>query len=276
MVNLVVMHKFDSAGVAEKLSWEKPERKDQAGSLVVFGGVGLKLKEINSIFSSAKTAGASSVVILVPESLARGFKLAESILNPVSFNSHFGLTDSGLRKVRDEFGLVDALILADLGRNSETQFKLLNLISHSYKPVIVTSFAAELFSSELDQLSANPNITLILNFPQFQKLYKTLTLKTVNEKNIYPALPPLSTQSLKLKIKVLATFQTRVAANIILVEEGHVIATSSNKIDGRYLRLNFGKDIERLISRLALWQVWAPGAPLLEQLFMASSSRKDL
>lgn len=273
------MHKFDSAGVVERLSWEKPERKDQAGSLVVFGGVGLKLKEINSIFSSAKTAGASSVVILVPESLARGFKLAESILNPVMFNSHFGLTDSGLRKVRDEFGLGDALILGDLGRNSETQFKLLNLISHSYKPVIVTSFAAELFSSELDQLSANPKITLILNFSQFQKLCKTLTIKTiktVNNKNTNPVLLPLSTQSIKIKTKVLAAVQARVAANIILVDEGQVISTSPNDMDGQYLRLKLNKDIEELISHLALWQVWAPGAPFLEQLFLASSSHKAL
>jgi len=270
------MQKFDGTGVVEKLSWEKPERKDQAGSVVVFGGVSLKLKEVNSIYTATKNAGANSTVVLVPESLARGFKVADSFLISVDFNSHFGLADTGLKRVSEEFGLADALILADLGRNSETQFKLLNLITYSLKPVIVTSFAVELFFSELKQLIENSNITLILNFSQLQKLYRSLDLdftRSPSNAGVLIEAPPLSTHSSKLKLKSLTNIQSHLKARIILVDEGMVMAVCGSQSEVQHLNLKLKNTIEELAAQLALWQIWSPRSLPLEQLFMANQDK---
>ena len=38
----------------DKLLWEKPERKDQSGSITILGGFNFKLKEVDTIFKAAK------------------------------------------------------------------------------------------------------------------------------------------------------------------------------------------------------------------------------
>jgi len=251
---------FDSSGVAERLAWERPERKDQAGSLIIFGGVSLKLKEVDTIFKSAKTCGIGSAHALVPESLAKVFKREDQYLTPINFDSYYGLTDTGLKTFSEEFALGDSLTLADIGKSSATQHKLALEISKTLKPVIVMDSSVNLILNYHSEILNNPNITIIINFQNLQKIIKVSGIKL--EK------PLLSDSSFNFQLNILYKLSTHIRSKIILVSEGKVTAVQGHQ----YLSLSFEKDSLDLVGRLSCWQIWASNSSFLEQLFAAASS----
>lgn len=250
---------LETNNLQAKFAWERPERKDQAGSLIIFGGVSLKLKEVDTVFKASRDNGVGSVYALVPESLARVFKRDDPYLVPVNFDGYFGLTDQGIKTLQNEFSLADGLILADIGKSSSTEHKLAVQIARSFKPVIVTDSAISLLLNYHAELLTNPHITLILNLQNLQKLIKTSALKLDSA--------ILSTSTLKSKLDLLAQFQTQIEAKIILTDEGRIIAVDSKK----FISLVQDRTSLELASRLACWQIWSPKSYILEQAFIANA-----
>lgn len=240
----------------KKLAWEKPERKDQAGSLVIFGGVSLKLKEVDTVFRSAKSCGVSSIQTLVPESLARVFKREDQYLTPVNFDNYYGLSDTGLKTLTEEFALVDSLVLADIGSSSATEHKLALIISKTFKPVIISESSFNLVLNYPDEILNNPNITIIVNLQKLQKLIKLTNIKL--------EAPLLSSSTLKSKIEAVSQLSLRVKSKIVLLDESR----ASSAEGGLQLSLEFsGSEGLDLATRLACWQVWAPNLSFLEHFF---------
>lgn len=243
-----------------KFAWEKPERKDQAGSLIIFGGVSLKLKEVDTAFKSARAYGVGHIYALVPESLAKVFKRDDPYLVPVIFDGYYGLTESGQKTFTEEFSLADSLILADIGKSSATEHKLALQISKSFKPVIITDSAINLLLNYHSELLSNSKITIILNLQNLQKLIKATNIAT------HSAL--LSTQNLVSKLDVLGQFSSQVSSKLVLIEEGRVLAVDGQK----YINLELSKEPLELSANLAAWQIWSPKSIFLEKLFAAISS----
>lgn len=250
---------LETKNLLAKFAWEKPERKDQAGSLIVIGGVSLKLKEVDTVFKSARACGIGYIYALVPESLAKVFKREDPYLVPVNYDGYYGLTESGQKTFSEEFALADSLILADIGKSSATEHKLALQISKSFKPVIITDSAINLLLSYHAELLTNPRITIILNFQNLQKLIKASGLQ------LQSAL--LSTQNLRSKLELLDQFSSQITANIILIDEGRALSTSGNY----YLNLELTKEPLQLAAHFAAWQIWSPKSTILEQLFAANS-----
>ncbi len=251
---------LETKNLPAKFAWERPERKDQAGSLVIFGGVSLKLKEVDTAFKAARSFGLGSVYALVPESLAKVFKREDPYLIPVNFDGYYGLTDSGLKTFLEEFSLADSLILADIGKSSATEHKLALQISKSFKPVAITDSAIGLAISYHAELLENPNLSLILNLQNLQKLIKASGIKLSSA--------ILSTQTLGAKLELLSQFQSQIKSRVILVDEGRVVSLSGNE----YLNLEQSKEPLEIAAQLMAWQVWDPKSNFLEKLFAANSN----
>jgi hypothetical protein len=253
------LNPFKTDGVDEKLSWEKPERKDQAGSLIIFGGASLKLKEVDSIFKSAKKYGVGQVSALVPESLSKVFKREDPYLIPLLYDSHFGLSDQGLRTFQDEFSLSDSLVLADLGRSSSTQLKIASQVAKSFKPVIITNSGFSLLNNFHTELLSNGSITVLLNLQNLQKLISVAKLNTSS--------PLLSSSSFKQIIDSLFEISNQIKAKIVLLEDGRIFSVNNSQ----YLNLKQEKTSEEFIAALSSWQIWSPKLKFLEQVFAAST-----
>lgn len=250
---------LQTENLTDKFAWEKPERKDQAGSLVIFGGLSFKLKEVDSIFKSAKAYGVGSVFALVPESLAKVFKRDDPYLIPMALDSYFGLTDAGVNKLKEEYALADALIVSDIGNNSSTILKLAKLISNSIKPVILTDSAIALVLSFTSEILQNPRTVLILNFQNLQKLIKTSGIELTE--------PLTSNLSISKKIEITNQFSNRIKANLVLIDEKRVIASSDNI----YLNQDLKIPTLNLAARLAAWSIWSPSTSFLEQVAISIS-----
>lgn len=251
---------LDTTKLESKLAWEKPERKDQAGSLVIFGGVSLKLKEVDTIFKSAKACGIGSVQTLVPESLARVFKREDQLLTPVNFDSYYGLTDSGLRVFTEEFAQADALVLADIGKSSATEHRLAVAIAKTFKPVIITDSSVNLALTYCSELLDNSSITLLLSLQSAQKLIKAAGLKLTK--------PLLSDSSFNYRLEVLYRFNSQFKAKLVLLGEKHLLAVYGDC----YFNHKLESEDLNLAARLSCWQVWTPKLDFLEQLFAVASN----
>lgn len=250
---------FNSDGVVERLSWEKPERKDQAGSLIIFGGSSFKLKEVDTIFKAAKHYGIGSVSALVPESLAKVFKRDDPYLIPVAQDNYFGLTDSGFKMLTEECIVADGLILADIGNNSSTGLKLAKLISNYLKPVLLTDSAMPLISSYATEILSNSNLVLLLNLQNTQKLIKASNLKLSFALN--------SDLATSKKIELLHEFQSQVAASIVLLDDERIISTNNSY----YLNIKMQGSKQDLAAKIIAWKIWSPTTNLLEYVFVANT-----
>jgi hypothetical protein len=257
---MATLKPLDTSKLESKLAWERPERKDQAGKLALFGGVSLKLKEVDTIFQQATKYGVGSAVALVPESLAKVFKRKDQYLVPVILDHYFGLTDAGLETVQEELFLTNALILADIGNSSATGLRLAKVVSNSFKTVIISDSSATLAISYPNEILANPNVVLVLNLQNLQKIIQASKIKLSGSLN--------STQSFQERLKLLAELNTQISAKIILSEDKRVVAVESDS----FLNLQTTISQLELCANLAAWRVWAPQILFLEQLFAAAAN----
>jgi NAD(P)H-hydrate repair Nnr-like enzyme with NAD(P)H-hydrate dehydratase domain len=244
----------------DKLLWEKPERKDQSGSITILGGFNFKLKEVDTIFKAAKGYGVGSVFALVPESLAKVFKREDPYLVPITLDNYFGLTDFSFEKINQEVAISNALIIADIGNNSSTILRLARLVSNSIKPVVITNSSISLGLSFAEDLLKNPNLILIINFQNLQKIIKSSNIK-LNQ-------PLTSELGILKKIDLMNNLTSNIQAKIILIDEKRVISVES----GYYLNQPLNIDELSLASKLTAWRIWSPSTNFLEHVSISNQA----
>ena len=249
---------LQTENLSEKFSWEKPERKDQAGSLVIFGGSSFKLKEVDSLFKAAKKYGVGVVSALVPESLAKVFKRDDPYLIPIALDSYFGLTDVGFKALQEESLLADGLILADIGNNSSTILKLARLASSSLKPVVLTDSTLSLILSHPNEILQNKLAVLVISFQNLQKLIKA--------SNIELGEALTSQVGINKKIDTISKLSSSVQAKVVLIDEGRIISVDQDY----YINLELESSTLELTAHLAAWDIWSPTTPFLERLFISN------
>ena len=255
---------LQTEGLAEKLLWEKPERRDQAGSILIFGGASLKLKTVDLIYKTVQKLGARPTV-LVPESLAVSFKLKAPVLQPIRFDNYFGLTEQGQKTLATELALADALVLADSGKNSSTTKHLAALTSFSFKPIVITEGSLNLILEYHYELLQNPNITIILNSAALQKFQRIIPQKL--------EFPISLSSGAAARLNSLLELQSIYQSRVILFEDNLILAIDS--ASSQYLLQKTKLNLEQFSASLVCWQVWAPKAKPLQQVFMASSQTQN-
>lgn len=248
------LKRFDPTEALSKLSWQKPERRDQAGRVLIIGGFNSKLKDTNSIYSAAISSGVGSASVLVPESLARAFKIKSLDLVGLHLDHYFGLTDQGERVLKEELHFSDALIVADTGSNSQTSLKLAKIISDSLVPTTLSLESSPFLISHSAELIENARLTLILTLPTLQKIIKNLSLATSK--------PLLTTSQPNQKTELLAEVQSQVPATLVLIDDGLVYYSDKNF----YIRRDLNLSSQELAAKLTAWSIWAPTESVLARL----------
>jgi hypothetical protein len=229
--------------ILQQADFLKPERRDQAGQILILGGLSFKLSTVNSFFKKIVALG-SSATICVPKSLAKVFKRGLPELLELDFDSYFGITDQGTKTLQDHIYHAGSLILADTGSNSKTALSLAKIISDSTRQIIISPQSLNLLLAFAIPALNNPRVTIFTDLGGLQKIIKLTP---------HP-LELLSSSNLNQRIEVLKGLREHYPAQIILITEGQVLAIEEEL----YLAQNLESNPEGLIASFTCWQIWNP------------------
>ena len=172
-MNLDYWQKQDpGAPLFPDILWEKPERRDLAGKLLIVGGSDGGIHDVAQSFAATKDAGIGEVRALVPESLRPITKHIEGIdFLPATKTGNFAHNaNDQLLFIAGQIGGV--LLPGNIGRNSETAMLLADLL-HSYNGKLsITKDAIDALYGEANNLLKRPNTLLVVSFAQLQRLAK--------------------------------------------------------------------------------------------------------
>jgi len=150
--------------------WEKPERRDQAGKLLIVGGSTGGIHDVAEAYQTAKDAGVGEARVLVPESLRALTKHIEKIdFLPATPTGNFSLKgrDTLLFSASQMNGV---LLPGGLGRNSETAMLLGEFIRSYRGPLTITKDAIDLLYGEAKVLLGREDTLLVVSLSQLQRL----------------------------------------------------------------------------------------------------------
>lgn len=154
--------------------WEKPERRDLAGKLLIVGGSAGGLHDVAQAFEYAKESGVGETRVLVPETLRKLTKHIPGIdFLPATATGNFSL------KGKDELLLmasqVDGVLLpGNIGRNSETAMLLADLMRSYNGKLCATKDAVDALYGEATNLLNRDGTLLVVSFAQLQRLVREI------------------------------------------------------------------------------------------------------
>lgn len=161
-----------------QLEWEKPERKDLAGKLLIIGGSAGSFRGVAEAYSISKTNGIGEVKALIPESLRKITKDLPDI-------SYAYANASGSFSIQARDTLLYAaqwsdgvLLSGEYGRNSESSIALSTFLKQYSGIAVLTKDAIDLLNSEMAFLASRPKTTLVCSYSQLQKIGNELNDKT--------------------------------------------------------------------------------------------------
>lgn len=154
------------------VEWSKPERKDQAGKLLIIGGNKLGFIAAAEAYQQALSTGVGEVKVLLPDCLKKSVPativdVLFSACTPSGSLSKDALPDL---KATSEWAN-GVLLIGDAGRNAETSLAYEEFINGYHKQLTVTRDAIDLVRNNPELLVNRENTLLVVSFAQLQKLF---------------------------------------------------------------------------------------------------------
>lgn len=203
--------------------WEKPERRDLAGKLLIVGGSAGGIHDVAQAFEMAKESGVGEVRALVPETLK---KLTKHIPG-ISFLSATATGNFSL-KGKEELLLmasqVDGVLLpGNIGRNSETAMLLADLLMSYNGKLCITKDAVDALYGEASNLLKRPDTLLVVSFAQLQRLAREVKSPVAfrSDMDFLIFIEKLHDFSLKCQAMIVTKHQDQ----ILLAVDGNIIST---------------------------------------------------
>lgn len=258
----------DSKSLFPELEWNKPERRDQAGRLLIAGGTVHELTAPAKAFEWATKEGIGTAKVALPDKTKRlvGKTLPEAVFLPSTSSGE--LSSEGTQHLL-EYALWSDTILftGDSGRNSQTTILFEELLRSFDGQAVITRDAIDILTNHASALVERPNTTLVLSFAQLQKLMQNHGQKI-----------PLSfTMDLVKLVDFLHTFTATQPCGIITLHQNQFIAAingrvsttkSSNESESKQWRL-------RTATVASCYQTWNPHQPF-ESLTEASHKAREI
>jgi ADP-dependent NAD(P)H-hydrate dehydratase / NAD(P)H-hydrate epimerase len=217
------------------IAWDKPERKDLAGRLLIIGGNVHGFAAPAKAFEYANAAGVGYCKILLPDALKSALHAywTDAVFCPSTSSGSFSQKSREI--VLNSALWADGIILAgDLGRNSETAMMLDDMVRSIKSPLCITRDALDYYIARPVPLLERPNTLLVGSLAQIQKIIESAGN---NEALTY-------TMPLASMVGTLSRFTTRHACAIITKSDNHIISALEGKVITT--KLSTDKDIWRL------------------------------
>lgn len=237
------------------IEWNKPERRDQAGRLIIAGGNRQALSAPAESYEITKREGIGQVVIALPDKTKRlvGPTLPDALFLPSTQTGEF--SQDGEQQLLERAMHSDCLLLpGDLGRNSQTTILLEQLLKSYLGLMVVTRDTLDLLSFNSELILNRQQTTLVASFAQLQKIFK-LTGSTTALKfnmNLAQLVETFHVFSLQYKAAIVTLHQE----NIIVAVSGNVSTTkvTNEKEEPVNWRLRYA-------SLAACYQTWNSAKP---------------
>lgn len=162
-----------------ELEWNKPERRDQAGRLLIIGGYLHNLNAPAKAYEYVQKQAIGSVKVALPSKTKAllGKSLPAAIFLPSTSSGE--LAQDGLTELIEYADWADTLLIpGDLGRNSQTTLLLADLLTNTTHQAVVTRDAVDLLQNTPGLLIKHEKTTLVLSFAQLQKHMQNLKIST--------------------------------------------------------------------------------------------------
>ena len=203
------------------IEWNKPERRDQAGKLLIVGGNKLGFAAVAESYQTAREAGAGYVRVLVPDCLKSSIP---KVIDDVIFaacNTSGGLSADAKTELMASAAWADGvLLIGDAGRNSETAILYEQFLKEYRGPLTISRDAIDLIKNDARLLADRSDTTIIASFAQVQKLFQGV---------YYPKVLTFSMQLLQL-VEALHKFTVTYPCTIMTLHKDTMIIAHGGEV----------------------------------------------
>lgn len=231
------------------IEWNKPERKDQAGKLLIVGGNKLGFSAVAESYQTALETGAGKVRVLLPDCLKPTVPKTLHDVIFASCNTSGGLDKAAMGELKPAGAWADgALLIGDAGRNSETAILYEQFIAEHEGMLTVTRDAIDLVKNSPSLLVERPDTLIVASFAQVQKLFQGV---------YYPKILTFSMQLMQL-VEALHKFTVTYPCTIMTLHQDTMIIASG----GEVVTQEWGNPMAiwrgSVATRAACYWLWSP------------------
>lgn len=203
------------------IEWNKPERRDQAGKLLVIGGNKLGFAALAESYQTAKDSGAGQVKVVVPDCLKPAIPRTIQDVVFAACNTSGSLSGDAKTELTASAAWADGvLLIGDAGRSSETAIVYEQFVKDYTGPLTVTRDAIDLLKNDARLLIDRPDTLIVASFAQVQKLFQGV---------YYPKVLTFSIQLLQL-VEALHKFTITYPSTIMTLHKDTLIIASGGEV----------------------------------------------
>lgn len=220
-MDVTYWQKQGSEPLYSELEWNKPERRDQAGRVIIVGGSTHALNAPAKAYEHIKKQGIGEAKIALPEKTKKilGPTLLDAIFLPSTPSGE--LSQDGNEELLHSTQWADTVLCAgDVGRNSQTTILLESLLRSYAGNIVITKDAIDSMSNHPNALFERSNTVLVVSFSQLQRLIK----------NSGESKPLQFSMSLFQLVEYLHTFTERYPASITTLHENQIICAAGGQV----------------------------------------------
>ncbi|MES2876467.1 MAG: hypothetical protein V4678_03265 [Patescibacteria group bacterium] len=203
------------------IEWSKPERRDQAGRLLIVGGNKLGFSSVAESYGLALQSGVGSVKVLLPDCLKKSIppSMVDVIFGACTPSG--GLSKDAVAELRASSEWASGLLLiGDAGRNAETALAYEDFIGSYDGQLTVTRDAIDLVKNNPSLLVERPDTLLVASFAQVQKLFQGL---------YYPKMLTFNMQLMQL-VEALHKFTITYPCAILTLHQDTVVIAYAGEV----------------------------------------------
>lgn len=203
--------------------WAKPERKTQAGKLLIIGGNGLEFKETQTAYGWSLDKGIGECKVVLPKS-AQKVLGAHPDIEFTEATSHGGFSLNSKADLLAYMDWPDTILLpGELGKNSETTQVLEHIVRSTDKRIVLVRDSIDLLKADYKTLLERDETTLVLTLTQLQEIFKAISWPQPIRSQM--SLGELTDQLHKFTNKYSVNIVTCFARNLISASAGDVAST---------------------------------------------------
>lgn len=256
-MDLTYWQKQTEKALFPELEWNKPERRDQAGRLLIVGGYQHNLNAPATAYEIVKKQGVGEVKVALPDKTKSllGRNLPSAVFLPSTSSGE--LAHEGLEELVNYASWADSILLAgDVGRNSQTTLLVSDLVQTTTNQIIITKDALDSLQNAPEMITDREKTTVVASFAQLQRIFVNLKL---------PTAITFSMDLIKL-VDILHDFTKQHPCSIVTLHQNKLVVGSG----GRISTTNCNSRPDRESSRTLKWrtkyaaiaacfQTWNPG-----------------
>lgn len=235
------------------IEWSKPEQRAQRGRLGIIGGNKLGFAGVAESYSTALTAGAGDVRVLLPNCLRKAIPATMTDVVFGACNQSGSLARDALDDMRALGAWSTAILLAgDAGRSSETALVYSDFIREYDGPLVITRDAIDLVKNDADLIASRANTVLVLSFAQLQKLFQSL---------YYPKVLVFSMQLMQL-VEAVHAFTITYPITIAVLHRDTLVVAHGGDVTTTTWDNPMAIWRGQTAARAASYLMWTPSQPL--------------